>query len=262
MSILEVRPGLFAGYRLRGAGPPLLCVPGGPGRASAYLDDLGGLAATRTLILVDLPGTGSAPPPEEVDGYELPALAESVQAIVAHLGMVTVDLLGHSAGALTAALWAAGNPDRLSHLVLLTPGGRNQLGLTYDDAEAVRMSRRAEPWYDEAIRTDDWTPFFYGRWDEGARAHAAGEADQRSMAATHGFGLGSLTAADVTAGLSHVDVPALVVGGSRDPLGTSVCRQWAAFLPHADVVILDGVGHYPWVDDPAAVRATLDRFLS
>ena len=30
-------------YRILGDGPPLVCLPGGPGRAAGYLGDLGGL---------------------------------------------------------------------------------------------------------------------------------------------------------------------------------------------------------------------------
>lgn len=33
--------GTQIGYRVLGAGPPLVCLPGGPGRASEYLGDLG-----------------------------------------------------------------------------------------------------------------------------------------------------------------------------------------------------------------------------
>lgn len=210
--------------------------------------------------MIDFPGTGAAPPPAEQHGYHVSALAEAVEAVVDGVGVDTVDLLGHCAGVMTAALWAVRHPGRLSHLILLSPGGRH-LGLTYDDAEAVRESRQGESWYAEAIRTDDWTPYFYGRWDDGARAHAAREAEQRSAAATAAFGLGGLDPAEVTVGLSNVDVPALIVGGSRDPLGTTICRRWAALLPRAEVVILEGVGHYPWVDDPAAVRDCVAAFL-
>lgn len=35
--------GTELGYRVLGDGPPLVCLPGGPGRAAEYLGDLGGL---------------------------------------------------------------------------------------------------------------------------------------------------------------------------------------------------------------------------
>lgn len=122
-------------------------------------------------------------------------------------------------------------------------------------------SRCDEPWYAEAIRSEDWTPFFYGRWNDDARVHAGREDEQRSAAATDGFGLGSVDPAELMAGMAQVDVPVLIVGGSLDPLGPAVSTHWAGLLPRAEVVIVDGVGHYPWVDDPAAVRGVLEAFL-
>ena len=48
---------------------PVICLPGGPMRASAYLGDLGGLAAHRQLILVDLRGTGESAHPADSASY-------------------------------------------------------------------------------------------------------------------------------------------------------------------------------------------------
>jgi pimeloyl-ACP methyl ester carboxylesterase len=52
-------------YHVRGGdggdgedGAPLICLPGGPMRASACLGDLGGLSGRRRLIMLDLRGTG------------------------------------------------------------------------------------------------------------------------------------------------------------------------------------------------------------
>jgi pimeloyl-ACP methyl ester carboxylesterase len=47
-------------YHQAGEGRPLICVPGGPMQASAYLGDLGGLSAHRRLVLLDLRGTGAS----------------------------------------------------------------------------------------------------------------------------------------------------------------------------------------------------------
>ena len=51
-------------FRRAGAGRPLVCLPGGPGRTPDYLGDLGGLGASRELILPELtvqPGAGHYP---------------------------------------------------------------------------------------------------------------------------------------------------------------------------------------------------------
>ncbi|MYR61703.1 alpha/beta hydrolase, partial [Streptomyces sp. SID625] len=56
-------------YRLRGQGDPLVVLPGGPMRASAYLGDLGGLTAHRRLVLLDLRGTGASSAPADPETY-------------------------------------------------------------------------------------------------------------------------------------------------------------------------------------------------
>jgi len=45
--------GTQIGYRTLGDGPPLVCLPGGPGRTCEYFGDLGGLSRSRQLIMPD-----------------------------------------------------------------------------------------------------------------------------------------------------------------------------------------------------------------
>jgi pimeloyl-ACP methyl ester carboxylesterase len=67
-------------YHLAGPGHPLVCLPGGPGRASDYLGDLGGLAAHRQLVLLDHRGTGASATPAEVASYRCDRLVDDVEA--------------------------------------------------------------------------------------------------------------------------------------------------------------------------------------
>ena len=52
--------GTQIGYATLGDGPPLVCLPGGPGRTCEYFGDLGGLSRSRQLILPDTRGTGQS----------------------------------------------------------------------------------------------------------------------------------------------------------------------------------------------------------
>jgi pimeloyl-ACP methyl ester carboxylesterase len=52
--------------------------------------------------------------------------------------------------------------------------------------------------------------------------------------------------------------------GERDALtGATVADKFAAAIPRAEVAVLPGAGHFPWVDEPdafsSAVRDFLDR---
>lgn len=86
-------------YHLVGEGEPLIVLPGGPMRASAYLGDLGGLSAVRQLVLLDLRGTGDSAAPEDPATYRCDRLVDDVEALRRHLGLDRIDLLAHSAGA-------------------------------------------------------------------------------------------------------------------------------------------------------------------
>ncbi len=96
-------------YRPAGEGRPLVCLPGGPGRGADYLGDLGGLGrrAGCELIIFEPRGTGASAVPDDPATYRCDRMAQDVEALRAHLRLDQIDLLGHSAGADLALLYAA-----------------------------------------------------------------------------------------------------------------------------------------------------------
>src|SRR5262249_52613980 len=99
----------------RGSGPLLVCHPGGPGFDGSELVDLGGLDATRTLMLLDPRGTGAS---AEAETYTLDDYVGDVAEVADDLGGEPIDLLGFSHGGLVAAAFAIAHPQRLRKLVL------------------------------------------------------------------------------------------------------------------------------------------------
>src|SRR5437899_779709 len=105
-------------YHTIGTGRPLVCLPGGPMRASEYLGDLGGLPAHRGLVLLDLRGTGDSEVPVDRASYRCDRQVHDVEALRLELGLERLDLAGHSGGGALAVLYAARYPDRVDRLVL------------------------------------------------------------------------------------------------------------------------------------------------
>src|SRR5690349_11918730 len=103
--------GLRLACHLKGDGPPLVCLPGGPMMDSAYLRDLGGLDADRQLVLLDPRGTGESDPPEDPRDYRVDRQVSDVEALREHLGLERLDLLGHSAGANLVYRYVQAHPD-------------------------------------------------------------------------------------------------------------------------------------------------------
>ncbi|WP_079110482.1 alpha/beta fold hydrolase [Streptomyces roseifaciens] len=262
-------------------GAPLLCLAGGPGRDAAYLGDLGGLDAHRTLVIPDSRGTGASPPAPDASGYAFPALAEDLESLRAHLGLEAFALLAHDAACATAQAYAALYGHRLTRLVLVTPGSRLQ-GRLPDDAEEIFESRAEEPWWPDAyvaVHTLPTTadmkevrslllraaPMGYGRWEAPQRAHAATEPDQLGPVPRAGFwqGVDEPARAALLDRLREVKCPVLVITGDRDALvGLRAGELVATSFRTASVRTLHGVGHYPWVDEPDLFRPVVESFLT
>lgn len=272
--------GTVLSYSVVGAGPPLVCLPGGPGRAVAYLEDLAGLSELRSLVLLDPRATGHSEVPADPATLRFDRQARDLEALREHLALAALDLLAHSAGTLVVQAWASQCPDRVGRLVLVTPSGRLQ-GSEREDVPMIRELFSDQPWYAEALEAAQalpdappsqrsgleraTRPFMYGQWDDRTQAHAATADSQSSKRALLGFGQG-LEDLDVDAlveGLREVTAPVLVVGGERDALtGLESVLAVAGAFPTARHVVVPGAGHFPWVDEPAAFRAAVDPFLA
>ncbi|MEV0185660.1 alpha/beta hydrolase [Streptomyces sp. NPDC050625] len=265
-------------YHVFGDGPPLICLPGGPMQASAYLGDLGGLSGHRRLIMLDLRGTGSSGVPEDPALYRCDRLVADVEALREHLGLDRVDLLGHSGGANLAVRYVEHHPDRVGKLALITPGPM-AVGLTIsgDLRRETAMLRRDEPWFPEAFAAletivagratpDSWqaiAPFYYGRWDTAARAHRAAEDAQRNQQAAAVYGAEGAYAPDATrTALAAFGQPVLLLAGEFDLNSPPpAMAEFAGLFPDARFVVQPGAGHFPWLDDPERFRTTSAAFL-
>jgi pimeloyl-ACP methyl ester carboxylesterase len=270
------------GYRAIGDGPPLACLPGGPGRAAEYLGDLGGLAGSRRLILLDPRGVGLSADPADPATFGVDRLVDDVDALRVHLGLDQMDVLAHSAGSVLATLYAARHPDRVSRLVLVTPGlAAVGLGPAPEESRALLDSRSAEPWYPAArtaldnimagsLSIDDFgasRPFFYGRWDAAAQAHATVGVAERHQAARLGYFAGmnldpAATAATVAA-LRKLTAPVLLYAGDRDPMVTpAMVAEAAPLFGDATVGVQQGAAHFPWIDNQVAFTLNVGAFLN
>ncbi|MFF5426939.1 MULTISPECIES: alpha/beta fold hydrolase [unclassified Streptomyces] len=278
MSFFPAPDGTVLAFHTSGTGAPLVCLPGGPLQDSAYLGDLGGLDARRRLVRLDPRGTGDSAVPDDPASYRCDRLVEDVEALRVRLGLDTVDLLGHSAGANLAALYTARYPERVGRLVLVTPG---TAAVGIDTPGEARLAaarlRSAEPWFGPAYAAleeltagrgsagtfEAVAPFFHGTWDVSARERHAASARRRNAegAAVHGSE-GAFEPAVTRAALAAFARPVLVVAGEGDvntPVPTATA--YAELFPRAELAVLPGAGHYPWHDDAEWFARRVASFL-
>ncbi|MFF1513577.1 alpha/beta fold hydrolase [Streptomyces sp. NPDC058305] len=264
-------------YEAFGDGPPLVCLPGGPMQDCAYLGELGGLSAHRALVMADPRGTGGSAVPEDPGTYRCDRLVDDVEALREHLGRDRLDLLAHSAGTNLAMLYAERHPDRVERLALITPSPYAVgIDITGEVRRETALLRAAEPWFPEAfaaleriVAGDGDTaaflaiaPFWYGRWDESARAHRAAEDAHRNQEAAGRFGDGAFTPDVTRAALGRLACPVLVLAGEVDLNSPPpAVAALAAVFPRAELVVQAGAGHFPWLDDAERFTRTIGAFL-
>jgi pimeloyl-ACP methyl ester carboxylesterase len=278
MATFAAPDGTRLAYHRSGEGDPLICLPGGPMQASVYLDGVGGLSAHRALVTLDLRGTGDSAAPADPATYRCDRQVDDVEALRAHLGLESIDLLGHSAGGALAILYAARHPERVSRLALLNPSPR-AVGLEIADADRreVVERRRGEDWFPEAFAAfgriwageataaewDAIAPFHYGRWDAASQAaYARGASQTNGDAAAVYYSAGAIDPPAVRAAIASRSGPVLLVAGEYDPgLPPKRAAEFAGLFPDAELAVAPGAGHFPWLDDPQWLVATLAAFL-
>jgi proline iminopeptidase len=271
--------GTHIGYCALGDGPPLVCLPGGPGRTREYFGDLGGLSGFRQLIMPDTRGTGESADASDPLSYRCDRLVGDVEALRVHLGLDRIDLLGHSAAGSLATLYAAAYPQRVAHLILLTPSLHAVgVGETEEQWRAALARRSQEPWYPAALAAvekadagDDsadtrraYMPFFYGRWDDAAQAHADVGVSERSRPVRDGFfAEGAFNPPATREAVGRLAAPVLIYAGGLDTAPVpETAAAGASLFPNATVTVQPGAAHFPWLDDPAFFTAAITSFLS
>ncbi|MEO3780917.1 alpha/beta hydrolase [Micromonospora sp. B11E3] len=218
------------------------------------------MSAHRSLVLLDLRGTGESAAPADPASYRCDRQIEDVEALRVHLGLDRLDLAAHSAGAALALLYAARHPDRVARLTLINPSPR-PVGLDVADSDRRELAelRQGEPWFPDAFAAfariwsgeaaaADWTaitPFTHGRWDAASQAHAAREASQRNAdAAAVYYSAGALDPEAVRSAAARLRARVLLVAGEYDvALPPKRAAEYAGLFPHAELAVQPGAGH-------------------
>lgn len=140
---LEV-PGATLHYEVRGAGPVLLLIPGGPADAGAFAPITGGLSDRYTVVTYDPRGLSRSPIEGEPEDTTVGTFAEDAHRLLAALGTEPAYVLGSSGGALVGLELVSRHPEQVRAMVAHEP----PLTRLLDDAdEHARFAREVHDTY-------------------------------------------------------------------------------------------------------------------
>jgi proline iminopeptidase len=269
--------------RVGDAGDPVVVLHGGPGLTMEYLAaDLSPLAAGRSLVFYDQRGAGGSTLVTDAAALDAARFVDDLEAVRRHFALERMALVGHSWGAGVAALYAMRHPERVSRMVLVGPMPlrRSELDRSFaaiaasrspEDAAQLRTVRdavRADPGDADACRK------FYAAWfrpffaDPAAMARVRGdfcagtpEALRNGALVVGRHTVPSLGDFDWRDSLGRVAAPVLVLVGTREVIPIGAAVEWNAAFPDARLLLMDGVGHFPYVEAPDAFFPVVDAFL-
>lgn len=271
-------------YRMVGTGRDTVVVlHGGPGFSMDYLAaDLEPLTARHVLLFCDQRGTGRSTLVSDSSSLDAQRFAEDLEAVRKQFGLERLTLLAHSWGGGVAALYAGRYPERVGRLLVIDPipatrtyfiRGREILNGRRDSAsrrrlEELQSARLANPGSAAACR-DYYTLWFVATFgDSAASRRSRGDFCAGTPAALTNkvrnvdrYTTTSLGDWDWRPALRAVTAPALVIRGTADFLPPESAREWTAALANGRLLLLEGSGHFPYLEVPEQFFAAAHAFL-
>lgn len=194
-------------------------------------------------VALDCRGHGESGKPHDPAAYDRTAMVGDIVALMDHLGLERVDLMGYSMGARLALATALDQPQRIDNLVLGGVGGR----LLEPSPNDGRMAAAME--IDDPAGIDDLLLRSFRHFADEQRE------DRLALAACSRAGGMPVD----HAALATLRMPVLVVVGARDALAGNPDELVAA-IPGARAVTLPGCDHFSAIPH-ALFKAAVFDFL-
>jgi pimeloyl-ACP methyl ester carboxylesterase len=191
--------------------------------------------------------------------YDIQRLADDAQAVIATLGYSDYVLVGHSMGGKVAQALAARRPAGLAGLVLVAPAPARPVGSTeqlqqltmhaYDDEHTVQQG------IDRMLTYQPLTVELRQQIVEDSL-----RAGEEARLAWPKYGLTQ----DVSAGLSDIDTPVLVLAGNHDRVEPPdvLAEHLLPLMSHANMIVLEDTGHLSPLEVPDQVASHITTFTA
>jgi pimeloyl-ACP methyl ester carboxylesterase len=268
MGAVEERELVVDGVRVfyrqvEGEGTPVVYCHGNPTHGEDWLPfmERGGPA-----IAIDMPGWGRSDRPDRAEfDYSMYGLSAFLERCLEQLGVGPRKLVLHDWGGL-ALIGAQRRPDLVERLVVidavpLLAGYRwhwiaqlwrrrpigELLNAATTKSSLALLLRQARG--DHSAMPPEVIDLIWSRWDAGTQAavltlYRGADEDELEVAGRE---------------LGRLACPALVLWGDRDPyLPLRFGAAYAHALPGAKFEVAQGVGHWPWIDEPGLVDRVVE----
>lgn len=262
-------------FRDEGSGPALLCLHGFPTASWDWHRVWPFLRPRFRLVAPDMIGFGFSAKPRDYD-YSLLDQADLHEALLAHLGVDDVFILAHDYGDTVAqellARHAEGKGAFEIRAVCLLNGGLFPEAIRPRPVQRLLLSPLG-PVVSRLINERLFSRSFAAIFGPATQPTAEETGDFWTLVSHDG---GVALAHKIirylrerrhyrdrwVGALQQTGIPLRFIVGPLDPVsGRHMADRYFELIPDPNVVILDGIGHYPQIEDPAGVVRELLSFL-
>lgn len=245
-------------YEEVGAGAPVVLLHGLGSCGADWEPQLPGLVPGYRVLLVDLRGHGRSSKPDAP--YSVPVMARDIARLLDSLELGPAHIVGLSMGGMVAFQLALDAPERVASLTLVntTPDlslrsrrerfklRRRLLGVRVLGMSGLGrvLARRLLP----GPQRRDRRRTFVARYAQNEKG-------------TYLAVLDGLVGWSVADRLESIACPVLVVAAEHDYAPVADKRAYAARMPRAELVVLDGARHAAPAEQPDAFNCVLRTFL-
>jgi pimeloyl-ACP methyl ester carboxylesterase len=207
-------------------------------------------------VAIDQRGWGGS---SATDGrYDLAALADDVESVVAALDLRRYVLVGHSMGGKVAQIVAARRPSGLAGLVLVAPAPPTPMPVPQKQRAGMLASYGSREGVLGALAVLAGAPLPDELREQVIEDTLRGAPEAKRAWTDRGM------IEDVSVGLDAVTVPVSIVVGSRDRVEhESALREvFGRLLPQATFRVLEGIGHLSPLEAPGELADACAKLLA
>ena len=267
--VVSTSEGDIHGWHYEGEGPQAVLLHGGPCISASYMEPLvPHLAGVFRQSLYQQRGLA----PTTVEGpFTVEANVADAAAVIDETAGGRAWIVGHSWGGHLALQMLAAIPERVAGAIIVDPlgahfdvmpefGERLQAPLSERDRARVREIEAKEEagtaTPEESL--EDFRLVWPSYFADPASAPPMPEMDMavQPFTATMASIAEHSEAGTLVRGLPAVpaEIPVLFLHGAASPMPLRASTDTAALIPHARVEVVEGAGHFIWLERPGAVR--------
>lgn len=255
--------GLRLYYEEEGSGRPLVLIHGASQDTLSWHDNIGHFAGRYRVFAIDLPGHGKSALVARRPTTDTAEYADCIGRFIAAKELREVILVGHSMGAGIAIMTAIARPETIKGVVAVCGGAafRGPTGVTYQPDVLQNTRINATDWLETIFHSvlGRTTPL-------DRRREMAFDATRCSPYVAHADLL-TYSSLNLHESLHAIRTPVSYIVGEDDwsttpEMARRTSERLAALGVRTEFNELEGIGHIPHWEQPAAFNAVLDGVLA